>query len=139
MADEKLRQSTTPSTPAAPVSRTTEFVLGLLGGIFGIIGALFAMFVGGAAKNFEESGYEIGTNVSGDTIIGLGWAAVVISIVAIVAASMVKTRTKLAGWLMVICAVAGFIAIGGAYILAGPLLMIGGLMALLRGRGSKAA
>ena len=78
------------------MKRTGEFVLGLLGGIFGIFGAFFALFVGGLGEVFEAEGAE--------TISGLGWVAILFSVVGIVASVIVKNKPKLAGimfWLPV--------------------------------------
>ncbi len=104
--------------------RTAEFVLGLLGGIFGFFGAFFALTFGAIDTAFS------GTSSS---VTGLGWSALLFSILGIIGAALVKSKkVKLAGWLMVIAAVGGVISISFFYILPGLLLLIGGLMALLR-------
>lgn len=106
------------------MKRTTEFVLGLLGGIFGIISALMALFIGGIDATFNSSGTS--------DIIGLGWAAVFLSVLGIVGSVVVKGKAKLGGWFMVIAAVGGIICISMFYILPGILLLIGGLMGVFR-------
>ena len=104
--------------------RTVEFVLGLIGGIFGFFGAIFAMLVGGLGKIFGASG--------ASTVVGLGWAAILFSILGIVGASLVKSKKKLGGWFMVISAIGGAISISFAYALSFVLLIIAGLMALIK-------
>ena len=104
--------------------RTVEFVLGLIGGIFGFFGAIFAMLVGGLSKVFGAS--------DASTVVGLGWAAILFSILGIVGASLVKSKKKLGGWFMVISAIGGVISISFAYALSFVLLIIAGLMALIK-------
>lgn len=58
------------------MKRTAEFVLGLIGGIFGIICAFVALLIGGMGAAFEADG--------ANTVIGLGWGAVALSILGIV-------------------------------------------------------
>lgn len=103
-------------------SRTVELVLGLLGGIFGFFGALFAIGIGGLAGAFGASG--------ASDVIGLGFAAIIFSIIGIIGAVIVKSKTKAAGWLMIISAFGGLISISFAYLLSFILLLIGGIMAL---------
>ncbi|MBG9714221.1 DUF4064 domain-containing protein [Bacillus sp. CCB-MMP212] len=104
--------------------RTTEFVLGLIGGIFGVLGAVLALMIGGMGAAFEAEG--------ADSIIGLGWAAVGLSILGIVGSVVVKNKAKAGGIMMTIAAIGGFICIFVFYILPGILLLIGGLMGIFR-------
>lgn len=67
------------------MKRTTEFVLGLIGGIFGILCAFIALFIGGVASAMEAEG--------ASNVIGLGWAAVALSILGIVGSVMVKSKS----------------------------------------------
>jgi len=106
------------------MKRTTEFVLGLIGGIFGILGAILALMVGGLGAAFEAEG--------ANSIIGLGWAAVGLSILGIVGSVVVKSKAKAGGIMMTIAAIGGFISIFVFYILPGILLLIGGLMGIFR-------
>jgi hypothetical protein len=108
--------------PKSEKSRTVELVLGLLGGIFGFFGALFAIGIGGLAGAFGASG--------ASDVIGLGFAAIIFSIIGIVGAVSVKSKTKTAGWLMIISAFGGLISISMAFLLPFILLLIGGIMAL---------
>lgn len=106
------------------MKRTTEFVLGLIGGIFGILGAILALMVGGLGAAFEAEG--------ANSIIGLGWAAVGLSILGIVGSVVVKSKAKAGGIMMTIAAISGIICIFVFYILPGILLLIGGLMGIFR-------
>lgn len=106
------------------MKRTTEFVLGLIGGIFGILCAFIALFIGGVASAMEAEG--------ASNVIGLGWAAVVLSILGIVGSVMVKSKAKVGGAMMTIAAIGGFICISFIYILPAVLLLIGGLMGIFR-------
>lgn len=105
--------------------RTAAMVLGIIGGLAGLGGAIFALTVGGLGAAFGGEGAE--------TVIGLGWAAMGISLVGLVAAALSKARPKAAGIVMILAGVAGFIAISMGYIIAGPLLIIAGILAI-RGR-----
>ena len=108
--------------------RTVEFVLGLIGGIFGCFGALIVLIFGG-----------IGSALGGEeasTIIGLGWLAILFSIIGIVGEALVKSKTKIGGWMMIISAVGGVISVSFAYTLSFVLLIIAGLMAVIK-KGDK--
>ncbi|HDR4570286.1 DUF4064 domain-containing protein [Bacillus cytotoxicus] len=106
------------------MKRTTEFVLGLIGGIFGILCAFIALFIGGLGSALEADG--------ADSIIGLGWGAVGLSILGIVGSVMVKSKAKVGGIMMTIAAIGGLICISMFYILPCVLLLIGGLMGIFR-------
>lgn len=104
------------------MKRTTEFVLGLIGGIFGIICAFIALMIGGMGAAFEGA----------DSIIGLGWGAVALSILGIVGCVVVKKNAKVGGIMMTVASIGGFICISIFYLLPGVLLLIGGLMGIFR-------
>lgn len=99
------------------------FAMGLIAGIFGIIASIIAIFVGGVDAAFSDSGTS--------SIIGLGISAMLFSILGIVGAAMAKPKPKLAGILMIISGIAGFISISMFYILSGILFIIGGFMGIL--------
>jgi hypothetical protein len=105
------------------VKRTTEFVLGLLGGIFGFGAAFFALFFGVVDEAVSGSSSEV---------IGLGWAALLFSILAIVGSIVVKFKAKVGGILMLLAAIGGFISVSLFYVLPGLLLLIAGLMGIFR-------
>ena len=102
--------------------RTSEFVLGLLGGIFGFFASIFAMMVGGLSSALG----------GGSEIVYLGFSAMFFSILGIVGAAFVKSKTKLGSWIMIASAIGGLISISFAFLLSFVLLLIGGLMGLLR-------
>ena len=106
------------------MKRTAECVLGLIGGIFGVICAFIALMIGGMGAAFEAEG--------ANTIIGLGWGAVGLSILGIVGSVMVRSKAKVGGIMMTIAAIGGFICISIFYLLPGVLLLIGGLMGIFR-------
>jgi len=106
------------------LKRTTEFVLGLIGGIFGIIFAFIALFIGGVGSALEAEG--------ANSIIGLGWGAIGLSIIGIIGCVLVKSKATVGGILMTIAAIGGFICVAVFYILPGVLLLIGGLMGIFR-------
>jgi len=90
------------------------------------MGAIFALVVGGIGSAFKASGAE--------TVVGLGWAAIPISLVGIIGGAMAMAKPKIAGIIMLLSGIAGFIAISGGYLLGGPLLIVGGVLALVASR-----
>ncbi|HFJ9472414.1 DUF4064 domain-containing protein [Bacillus cereus group sp. MYBKT111-2] len=106
------------------MKRTAEFVLGLIGGIFGIICAFVALLIGGMGAAFEADG--------ANTVIGLGWGAVALSVLGIVGSVMVRSKAKVGGIMMTVAAIGGFVCISIIYLLPGVLLLIGGLMGIFR-------
>ncbi len=108
--------------------QTVEFVLGLVGGIFGFFTALIVLMFGGIGSTLGGEG--------ASTIIGLGWLAIIFSIIGIVGAVIVKNKTKIGGWIMIISAVGGVISVSFAYALSFVLLIIAGLMAIIK-KGDK--
>ena len=106
--------------------RTVEFVLGLIGGIFGFFGALIAFIFTRVAAGFGGKGTS--------TII---WLAILFSIIGIVGAALVKSKTKLGGWMMVISAIGGVISVTYAYAPSFILLIIAGLMTVIKKGESK--
>ncbi|MFD0772689.1 hypothetical protein ACFQZ2_01990 [Streptomonospora algeriensis] len=113
-----------------PGMLTTALVLGIIGGVFGIIGALAAMFLGGLGAAFAAEG-------AGE-IVGLGFAAVFIGVVGIVGGALARGASKTAALLLLLSGVAGFIAVSMAWLIAGPLLIAGAILAWF-GRKKKRA
>jgi hypothetical protein len=101
---------------------TVEFILGLIGGIIGFFAGVAAIFIGGLGSAFSVSG--------SSNLIGLGFGAIIFSIIGIVGAAIVKSKTKLSGYLMIISAIGGLICISAFYILSFILLIIGGILAV---------
>jgi hypothetical protein len=106
------------------MSRTVEMVLGMIGGILGICAALFGVLVGGVATAMEVE--------SGALVSGASWLAMLFSILGIVGAAMVKSKTRMASIFMIVAAVVGFLCISFFYLLPTILLLIAGIMGLVR-------
>lgn len=105
------------------MSRTTEFVLGLIGGIIGFGGAFFAIFFGAVDEAVSGGSSEVS---------GLGWAAFLFSILALIGAVVVKFKAKVGGTLMLVSAIGGLISISLFYALPALMLIMAGLMGVLR-------
>jgi len=102
--------------------RTASFVLGLVGGILGILAAILAMFIGGVGSAFEAS--------DSDSIIGLGFSALLASVLGIVGAALVKGKPKVGSLLMFIAGIWGIISISAFYVVSGILLIIAAIIGL---------
>jgi hypothetical protein len=121
-----MREETVkPGIASEKVGRVGEMVLAIIGGIFGIIGGIIALAVGGAQHAVHAGGTNVAIN---------GSIAIAFSALALVAAFFVSSKSKLAGWLLLISAVGGTIAVSAFFILPCILLLIAGLMCLLRDR-----
>ncbi|AWB46845.1 hypothetical protein DCC85_06670 [Paenibacillus sp. CAA11] len=97
--------------------------MGLVAGIFGIISSIIALMIGGVDAAFSSSGTS--------SVTGLGYAALLFSILGIVGAAMTKSKPKLAGWLMLVSGVGGFISVSMFYIISAVLFVVGGFMGIL--------
>jgi hypothetical protein len=106
------------------MKRTAEFVLGLIGGILGILAALSGVFFGAVATALQVDG--------GGAVSTASWVAVALSILGIIGAAMIKSKTGLASIFLLIAGIGGFICISALYILPGVLLLIAGIMGLVR-------
>ncbi|WP_052810145.1 hypothetical protein [Streptomonospora alba] len=96
---------------------TTALVLGIVGGVFGIIGGLAAMLVGGLGAAFEAQ--------DSGSIVGWGFAAVFFGVAGIVGGALARGASKTAALLLLLSCVGGFIAVEMAWLIAGPLLIVG--------------
>ncbi|MUL43098.1 hypothetical protein FZ103_18325 [Streptomonospora sp. PA3] len=108
---------------------TTALVLGIVGGALGIVAALLVMLLGGLGAGFAAEG-------AGE-LIGLGFAAVFIGVVGIVGGSLARGASKTAALLLLLAGFAGFVAISMGWLISGPLLVIGAVLAWF-GRRKKA-
>ncbi|MBA3474012.1 MAG: hypothetical protein H0T57_12435 [Rubrobacter sp.] len=97
--------------------RTASLVLGIIGGVFGIIAGFLAMLFGGVGLAVEGEG--------AGTVVGLGFAAVFIGVVAIVGGALAPRYPKVAAILQLFACVAGFVAVSLFWIFSGILLLIG--------------
>ena len=103
--------------------QTGALVLGIVGGVFGIIAALVAMFFGGLGAAVGADG--------GETVIGLGFVAVFLAVAGIVGGALARGKSGASFWLLLISGVGGFVAISAAWLLSGPFLLLGALLAWL--------
>jgi hypothetical protein len=109
--------------------KVAGLLLGIIGGIIGLVASGFALGVGAIGSATGAQGSE--------TVIGLGWAALGLSVVGIVGGALSLAKPRVAALLMLIAGIGGSIAISIAYVVAGPLLIIGAVLAFL-GRAKKA-
>lgn len=110
--------------------RVTSLILGIIGGIAGFSGAVFALFFGGVDAAFSASGTS--------SIVGLGIVAIFFSLIGLVGGALALNRPKIAGIMMLIAAIGGLISISWGYVVAFPVLLIGGILALIGQRKNKA-
>lgn len=103
--------------------RVASMIIGIIGAIAGFGGALFALFVGGADAAFSASGTS--------SVVGLGIAAVLFSTLGLVGSILALKKPKTAGILMLIAAVGGVISVSWGYVIAFPLLLLAGILALV--------
>ena len=108
--------------------RTASLVLGIIGGVFGIIAGFLALLFGGVGVATEQA--------QGGTVVGLGFAAVLIGVIAIVGGALAPRYPKAAAILQLFACVAGFIAVSLFWIFSGILLLIGAGLAFF-GRKSR--
>lgn len=109
--------------------RIAALILGLIGGIIGLFAAGIALGVGalGGATGVQGS----------DTVVGLGWAALALSVVGIVGGALALAKPRAAAVLLLLAGIGGLVAISLAYVVSGPLLIIAAVLAFL-GRAKKA-
>ena len=108
--------------------KIAALILGILGGIAGIVGSILVLVLGG-----------IGSAIGGEgagTVATLGWVALLLSLVGIVGGSLALAKPKIAGIIMLLMGIGGLICISLGYVVAGPLLIIGGILALVGSRKS---
>lgn len=103
--------------------RIAALIIGIMGSLAGIGGALFAILVGGISSAFGAD--------DGGMVVGLGWTALVISLIALVAAALAIAKPVEAGVTMIISGIAGLISISIGYVIGGPLLIIAGILAII--------
>jgi hypothetical protein len=108
--------------PKKEQSRVVELLLGLFGGISGLFGAFLVIGMGrlGEASEVPEA----------SDFIVLGYAAIVFSIIGIIGAVLVMSKTKTAGWLMIISAYGGLISTSFSFLLPFMLVLFGGIKTL---------
>ncbi|NLJ48380.1 MAG: DUF4064 domain-containing protein [Candidatus Atribacteria bacterium] len=120
--------------------RNTATILGIVGGILGmifsavvIIAAIAMQFVGTIMPNEVEVPMNIHRLLPlfGDMVVARGIGALVFAIIGLIAGINVKKWHQLAGVLLLIAAIAGYIFLFVGFIVPGILLIIGGILALV--------
>jgi hypothetical protein len=106
--------------------RVAALILGIIGGMVGLIAAGVALGVGALANATGAQG--------GNTVVYLGWAALALSGLGIVGGALALAKPRAASVLMLIAGIGGLVAISLAYVVSGPLLIVGGVLAFI-GRG----
>lgn len=107
------------------ISRTPESILGIIGAVIGLIVAAFLVLA---------SDWQSAFGGTGEVSRFYGWVTVLFAAVGAVAAFFINSRTKLAGALLLISGVGGFLMLQSLYIVPGILCVIAGAMCLLRSR-----
>ena len=106
--------------------RTAARVLGIAGGVLGLLlSVLLFLAADASSAAFKEN-----------------WASLFFSVLGIIGSARVKAQPRAGGAVVLISGVAvsalgGLMSVPLAYIVPGPLLFIGGLLAILANRPSK--
>ncbi len=111
-------------TEEPKVARPTATILAVLGSIFGLEIALFLLLFGSLGSVFGVA--EISPAAA------LGRTTIYLVVVGIIGGVIVNQNPKIAGTLMLLSGIGGFMAVSLAYIIAGPLLIVAGILALLK-------
>ena len=101
--------------------RTTALVLGIIGGVLGLLAGLLVIAVGGTAVAFEAEG--------GGEVTGYGFATFALAVIGIVGGALAKGSPGWASALLAVAGIGGFLSAGLFWLLSGPLLLIGALLA----------
>jgi hypothetical protein len=103
--------------------RIAALTLGLLGGIIALSASGTGLALGGVGAAVGIDG--------GAIVVGGGWAALAFSVLGLVGAALAIAKPRLAGSLMIVVGIGGFVANLITYVVSGPLLLVAGLLALL--------
>ncbi len=106
------------------IKRTAEIILGVLGGVIGLICSILVLVFGGLGSVFDAEGFS--------QIVILGWVALFLSTLGIIGGAISSVNNKVAGIFMLVSGVGGLVAVSMGYIVAAPLLIVGGIIALVR-------
>lgn len=104
------------------MSRNAELALGIVGGLFGILTGIIVMFIGGIGGAVGAEGAE--------TVTVLGFGAILFGIIGIVGGALVTHNHRAGGALMLLSGILGFVTTSAFWIIAGLILIAGGIMAL---------
>ena len=106
------------------ITRTTATILAVIGSIFGLEAALFLLLFGNLGTVFGVK--------EASLAVGLGRTTIYLAIIGIIGGVIVNQNPKVAGILMILSGIGGFMAVSLAYVIAGPLLIVAGILALLK-------
>lgn len=102
--------------------RMAALGIGMLGGLFALVGAIIALTSAGVGNLYNTAG-------SGQVLL-LGLLGLLAALAGIIGAVMALKRPLPGGLLMLVAAVGGTLALTGAFIVGGVLLLIAGVLAL---------
>lgn len=108
--------------------KIAALILGIIGGIAGLVGAILALFIGGFGAAFGAK--------DGGEVMWLGFSSLLLSLIGIIGGALGIAKPKAAGYMMLLAGIGGFVAVSAAYIVGGPLLIMGGILALAAARKS---
>ena len=103
--------------------RVASLVLGVAGGAIGILAGFFALFLGGlgAAVEADDAGLTL----------GLGLSAALPGVMGIVGGALAPRYPVAAAVVQALSGLLGFVAVSMFWLLSGPLLLVGALLAVL--------
>lgn len=104
-------------------------MIAIVAGLSGLMFGSCAVFGGAVVSSLGE---EFGTEedvAMGDTVMDLGGAAFVLSIVGMIAAAFVERKQKATGVVLILCGILGFVAISVLWAMPGALFIIAGILA----------
>lgn len=114
--------------------RGGALALGLTGGIIGLIAAVLALTVGGIGQAIQGSSADSTTQANFGMVVVGGWVALGASIVGIIGGALAMGRPAAGGIMMLMAAIAGFVGVSLFYIISGPLLLVGAILAFVASR-----
>jgi hypothetical protein len=106
--------------------KITSLILGILGGISALATSVILLVIG-------HLGEGLGAARAGNLLLS-GRVTLALAVVGIVGGALALSRPLVAGILMLVSGAGGFIALWGGYIWSGPLLIAGGVLALIASR-----
>jgi hypothetical protein len=109
--------------------RIAALVLGIIGGVFGLVGGLFFTALGGLGASVQADG--------ASAVAGVGLLGILISIYAIIAGAVALKFPRFSGWSQLVAGIVGLIFL--ASYISGPILLIGGILALVSAKQGKGA
>ena len=104
--------------------KTAALVIGIIGGVIGLIAVLPFLIA-------SLLGTALGATSSASYIVFAGLATFAISIAAIIYATLARYNPRISGILLIIFGIAGLLLTRGFFIISGPLMILGGIFALI--------